>query len=201
MLAVTFLLQTVAVFPLAIFEFRQLECSQLPGCSQGASSVNSPTRMNTWNRLLTGLTALAAFFCVLVLSPSQSAGQIRLAQYIKTTPTLSWSDISGTGTRFYPNSGGAMWYWSTASISLPFNFTMDGQTYNAGTTLGMKTGCIQFNGTPSYGINYDGLGTSSYPGRLIYWGGYYVTAGVSYYYGVDDSYNAFYYQTTGSVGS
>jgi hypothetical protein len=155
--------------------------------------------MKTWNRFLSGLTVLVTLACL--LPPTRSVGQVRLAQYTRTTPTLAWNDISSTGTQFYPNSGGQLWYWSTASITLPFNFTFDGQTQPSGTLLGMKTGCIQFGGTPSYGYNYDNLGSSSYPNRLIFWGGYYVTSGLSYYWGADPSYYNCYYQVSGSVGS
>src|SRR6476620_3563898 len=112
--------------------------------------------MNTWNRLHTlpastrrRIVSALVILALMTLLLNAANAQNTVDKYRVSTPTLSWNDISGSGTQLY---GDVMRYYEgPATTSLPFDFKYDGGTISAYTPIYIFNGVI-------------GLGTQMYSG-------------------------------------
>ncbi len=129
--------------------------------------------MKNRNILLPGflLLGLAAFGAI-----TQDALAQRLDKYIVTTPTLTWTDISGTGTNIFNGDitgySGVLPYRSNTTTTMPFAFNYDNTTVAQGTTLYISGAAISI-GTAytANNISAGGLGNGSYPALLCLFAG------------------------------
>jgi hypothetical protein len=163
--------------------------------------------MKTWNgffkasSLLNASVAMRAvlatlFFTVLAtgaFAPKANA-QGRVGAYTLQTSFAGsgWNDISGSGTYIYSE----LFYYSSTSTTLPFSFNYDNTTESSGTTLYVGPGWVSFNARPEYD-QYAGLGSSTYPGLIGFWGGAYTIGGS----GEDPGYGGYYGVYTQVTGS
>jgi hypothetical protein len=148
---------------------------------------NENTPMKT--RFIASNAAFATF-AVLLLSLMASGAfapkafaQGRVSAYKVTTPELAWNDLSESDNADYIYS--QMFYYQYTTTSLPFNFNYDNTTKSSGTTLTVGPGWLSFGSVPQY-QQYGGLGNTSYPGVMDFFGATYVSAGTGEYPGYDD---------------
>src|SRR5438105_4400345 len=116
---------------------------------------------------------LVAALTVLV-SVSANAG-LRLSQYIVTTPSLTWTDITGSGTI---TSGKIPYYSGGVSTSMPFAFNYDNTSIASGSTVYINCAGLSFgySSSPNY-VQHGGLASATYQARLIPFGAYYMAIG------------------------
>ncbi len=133
-----------------------------------------------------------AIFSVILLSTLSSGAfaQARVNKYTMTTPTLTWTEISGTGVEF---AGGPIRYYSSCQTTLPFAFNYDNTALAANSELFLWEGTVQLAGntnTNYYEAQY--AGTSSLPGTICY-------AATYGFIGSGDLGGNAYYQLTGTA--
>ena len=96
--------------------------------------------------LLTALLLVAGTLSSATIASAQIGG--RVDEYTVTTPTLSYSSISGTQFVSTGDDNGG-------TFSLPFKFNYDDKDWNAGQTMRASTnGFLDFNSTQGYGSPY-----------------------------------------------
>src|SRR5579872_474202 len=107
-----------------------------------------------------------------IFAPKASAQTVD--NYIVTSPTLTWTDLSSSGgNEIY----GEIFYYTYTTTQLPFDFKYDNTTIPAGTTIYISGGNLRFGNAPAVYQSDGGLGNTGYTSDLVYWGGPYITAG------------------------
>jgi len=154
-------------------------------------SISSFPIHQLMKNLFSQLRVFALVVAALVLINDSSIGQ-RITTATLTSFSGGYSTINGQGGTVTLVSFGGSVYYTTATLSLPFNFRYDDVAYTAGTTVYMRQGHICLNSGGSPDPNYQSyVGNASYPNIIAPLMGLQVSA--------PDGSSRWFYQTSGTA--